>query len=267
MSAPEDYAAKTWTREEALREIVRGRLEGLGPVTARTLAEQIGVPCSTSISRSWRWRRKDLPCAAATPPAPSATEWCERRLLARINRYTVKRLRNEIEPVGAARLHALSARLAAHRAGRAHGRSRMRSRRSSRSWRASKRPRRRGKPRSCPRASPATSRPGSTTCAWPVAWSGRGWRRRRIERRPHAGPQPGAQHAGHADHAQEPAGVGGAGETLQRRGSAAELAGAGGGGFPGAARRLLLRRYRARASTCRAPSSRKRWASWSRSGW
>src|SRR4030095_6253337 len=29
-------------------------------------------------------------------------EWCERRLLARINRYTVKRLRNEIEPVGAA---------------------------------------------------------------------------------------------------------------------------------------------------------------------
>ena len=26
-------------------------------------------------------------------------EWCERRLLARINRYTVKRLRAEIEPV------------------------------------------------------------------------------------------------------------------------------------------------------------------------
>ena len=29
-------------------------------------------------------------------------EWCERRLLARITRYTVKRLRQEIEPVCAA---------------------------------------------------------------------------------------------------------------------------------------------------------------------
>src|SRR5262249_12342506 len=32
----------------------------------------------------------------------SATEWCERRLLARIHRYTVQRLRREIEPVSAA---------------------------------------------------------------------------------------------------------------------------------------------------------------------
>jgi ATP-dependent Lhr-like helicase len=36
------------------------------------------------------------------PPTPttgtSAEEWCERRLLARIHRYTLKRLRNEIEP-------------------------------------------------------------------------------------------------------------------------------------------------------------------------
>ena len=30
-----------------------------------------------------------------------ADEWCERRLLARIHRYTVKRLRAEIEPVAA----------------------------------------------------------------------------------------------------------------------------------------------------------------------
>ena len=32
-------------------------------------------------------------------PDASATEWCERRLLARIHRYTVNRLRREIEPV------------------------------------------------------------------------------------------------------------------------------------------------------------------------
>lgn len=35
-----------------------------------------------------------------TPDA--GTEWCERRLLARITRYTVKRLRQEVEPVSAA---------------------------------------------------------------------------------------------------------------------------------------------------------------------
>ncbi len=34
-----------------------------------------------------------------TAAAPTAGEWCERRLLARIHRYTVKRLRAEIEPV------------------------------------------------------------------------------------------------------------------------------------------------------------------------
>ena len=37
------------------------------------------------------------------------TEWCDRALLARIHRYTVKRLRQEIEPVHAG-LHALSLR-------------------------------------------------------------------------------------------------------------------------------------------------------------
>ena len=34
-------------------------------------------------------------------PDSKETEWCERRLLARIHRYTVNRLRREIEPVEA----------------------------------------------------------------------------------------------------------------------------------------------------------------------
>ena len=34
-----------------------------------------------------------------TAQAPDDGEWCERGLLARIHRYTVKRLRAEIEPV------------------------------------------------------------------------------------------------------------------------------------------------------------------------
>jgi ATP-dependent Lhr-like helicase len=38
---------------------------------------------------------------AFTADAPAGSEWCERRLLARIHRYTVRRLRAEIEPIEA----------------------------------------------------------------------------------------------------------------------------------------------------------------------
>ena len=53
--------------------------------------------------RRWRCcRPKASPCAAHSPPRRlQANEWCERRLLARIHRYTVKRLRAEIEPIDA----------------------------------------------------------------------------------------------------------------------------------------------------------------------
>ena len=52
--------------------------------------------------RSRCCRRKGLPCAAPSAAAAApASEWCERRLLARIHRYTVKRLRAEIEPIEA----------------------------------------------------------------------------------------------------------------------------------------------------------------------
>ena len=48
--------------------------------------------------------------------ATASTQWCDRRLLARINRRTLDGLRREIEPVTRRRLPALPARLAARRA-------------------------------------------------------------------------------------------------------------------------------------------------------
>ena len=51
------------------------------------------------------WKRKERCCAAPSPGARSSggeIEWCDRRLLARIHRYTVDRLRREIEPVSGA---------------------------------------------------------------------------------------------------------------------------------------------------------------------
>jgi hypothetical protein len=43
IAAPSGYAEKNWSPEEALIEILRGRLEGLGPVTEAALAAPLGL--------------------------------------------------------------------------------------------------------------------------------------------------------------------------------------------------------------------------------
>src|SRR5271166_4468245 len=43
IAAPVDQVGKPWTREQALAEILRGRLEGLGPVTQTALAAPLGL--------------------------------------------------------------------------------------------------------------------------------------------------------------------------------------------------------------------------------
>jgi ATP-dependent Lhr-like helicase len=98
VTAPPEYA-NAWNADQALVEIVRGRLEGLGPVTAPALAESLGVPLTqVNIALAALQGEGFAMRGRFTPGAPDE-EWCERRLLARIHRYTVKRLRAEIEPV------------------------------------------------------------------------------------------------------------------------------------------------------------------------
>jgi len=91
--------------EAALTDIVRGRLEGLGPVTASAVADSLGLPLSMIDAAFAALRNEGFALQGRfTPhaePADSAQEWCDRRLLARIHRYTVKRLRSEIAPVAA----------------------------------------------------------------------------------------------------------------------------------------------------------------------
>jgi ATP-dependent helicase Lhr and Lhr-like helicase len=100
IAAPEEYAERIWSHEEALVELVRGRLEGQGPVTQTALVDSFGLP-ATEIAAAlaalevegFAFRGRFLPV--------DEDQWCERRLLARIHRYTIKRLRAEIEPVAA----------------------------------------------------------------------------------------------------------------------------------------------------------------------
>ena len=88
-------------RVEALAAIVRGRLEGLGPVTVDALGASLAVtPGEVSIALAHLAAQGVAMQGSFTAGAPGK-EWCDRTLLARIHRYTVQRLRQEIEPVGA----------------------------------------------------------------------------------------------------------------------------------------------------------------------
>jgi ATP-dependent Lhr-like helicase len=90
------------------KEMLRGRLGVVGPATKAELAAPLGAPLpdveaalveleTEGVVLRGRFTRRE------TIPA-TEMEWCDRRLLARIHRYTLNRLRAEIEPVSSADL-------------------------------------------------------------------------------------------------------------------------------------------------------------------
>jgi ATP-dependent Lhr-like helicase len=102
VEVPEEFTRVAWERETALVEIVRGRLQGLGPVTAAQLADSLGIELALIDVALLRLEVEGFAMRGSFTATGAGVEWCERRLLARIHRYTVKRLRAEIEPVSAA---------------------------------------------------------------------------------------------------------------------------------------------------------------------
>jgi ATP-dependent Lhr-like helicase len=104
IEAPAEYACETWTPEAALVEVLRGRLAGLGPVRAQELADSLRLERATvdlallSLESEGYVMRGRF---GTTAREGGDEEWCERHLLARIHRYTVGKLRREIEPVSA----------------------------------------------------------------------------------------------------------------------------------------------------------------------
>src|SRR5262249_1200020 len=99
-----------WFATEASRDphdVLRGRLAALGPVLAPAASagpgwNDSGAPLSVLATDEAEClllieaEGFALRCRIAGRDA-----WCERRLLARIHRYTLERLRREIEPVSA----------------------------------------------------------------------------------------------------------------------------------------------------------------------
>ena len=99
IAAPVEYAAQPWTREDALLELVRHRLGGLGPVTVNGLAQSLHVETGEVEQVLLRLQSEGYVMQGRFTADAGDTEWCERHLLARIHRYTIGRLRREIEPV------------------------------------------------------------------------------------------------------------------------------------------------------------------------
>ncbi len=99
VSLPAEFANKHPAREDALREIVRGRLQASGPVRVEALAGAMGVSTSDIEIAMLALEGEGYAMRGQFSSASQGAEWCERSLLARIHRYTVNRLRAEIEPV------------------------------------------------------------------------------------------------------------------------------------------------------------------------
>src|ERR1035437_6662932 len=101
----------TLSLDDAVLAAVQGWIAHLGPTTASEIGELLGLAGSEiekvllRIEASGAILRGQFR-PADSRPTPSAqhepeTEWCERRLLARIHRLTVATLRKQIEPVTA----------------------------------------------------------------------------------------------------------------------------------------------------------------------
>jgi ATP-dependent Lhr-like helicase len=99
---PERLIEEPASREEALVEIIRGRLEALGPVTAAELSESLGATQSDVDKALVFLEGEGFVFRGNFTPGQEGLEWCERRLLARIHKYMMSRLRKEIEPVTSA---------------------------------------------------------------------------------------------------------------------------------------------------------------------
>ena len=96
---PDSMHGKTWERADAIRELVRGRMEVCGPITVSELADTLVLQQSEIDAALLALEAEGFVLRGKFHPDAAEQEWCDRRLLARIHRLTIDRLRAEIQPV------------------------------------------------------------------------------------------------------------------------------------------------------------------------
>jgi ATP-dependent Lhr-like helicase len=108
---PPGEAAVLWVARERLeelgdtKEMLRGRVGILGPASAAELGAPLGLSPGSAEAALLALEAEGVVLRGRFTPGRAehgALEWADRRLLARIHRYTLNRLRAEIEPVSSA---------------------------------------------------------------------------------------------------------------------------------------------------------------------
>ncbi len=101
IAGPPPLRALPEGREACAAEVLRGWLESTGPATPSQLASRLALPLELVEAGLLRLEAEGqvLRGRFTSEAGAGETEWCNRRLLARIHRLTLGRLRREIEPV------------------------------------------------------------------------------------------------------------------------------------------------------------------------
>jgi ATP-dependent helicase Lhr and Lhr-like helicase len=102
-SAGVERESEALSHEAASLAMVSGWMQHVGPVSAGELARRLGVPKPEVENALLKLEAIGAVLRGRfTDPAAIDTEWCDRRVLARIHRLTLGKLRKEIQPVSAA---------------------------------------------------------------------------------------------------------------------------------------------------------------------
>ena len=95
--------AQRLTREDALAACITGWMQHAGPITSTALGSFLGIPARDIENTFLRLEGNgSILRGSFTNNAGDETEWCDRRLLARIHRLTLGALRSQIQPATAA---------------------------------------------------------------------------------------------------------------------------------------------------------------------
>ncbi|WP_394850731.1 DEAD/DEAH box helicase [Pendulispora brunnea] len=101
VALPPHITTEMLSHDEAVLRTVRGHIEVMGPFRPTALAEQLALDPSDVAIALGQLESEGLVLRGHFTPGAQEPEVCDRRLLARIHRYTLDRLRSEIEPVSA----------------------------------------------------------------------------------------------------------------------------------------------------------------------
>lgn len=98
---PESLTHKEWTREDASIEVLRGRMECHGPIVVDDLVLKLGWEKMLVLQTLYALENQGFIFQGSYTGNSDEIEWCERKLLHRIHRFTLQTLRKEIKPISA----------------------------------------------------------------------------------------------------------------------------------------------------------------------